>query len=166
MNNDMKEEVKEEFDDDESDETDDPESEDEEDISPSRRQPARGKMPNIRGQGRSNGRPKANPSLVTPHPSLSENDMLIGDFDDPFALFFDNIISIVDNDGDPIAGPFLYLPSKKEYPDYFQDIENPIALNLIRAKVLKGKYRSLIEMEEVNTYRYLNEGNVLYNYRM
>ena len=59
-----------------------------------------------------------------------------------------NIVLMTDSDGDPICGPFLTLPSKKEYPDYYDDIEKPIALDKIRTKVIKGKYRNLHQMEE------------------
>ena len=66
--------------------------------------------------------------------SNDENDFVIGDLDDPFAMFFDNIVLLTDNDSDPICGPFLSLPSKKLYPDYYEDIEHPIALEQIRNK--------------------------------
>ena len=70
----------------------------------------------------------------TPMQSNDENDFVIGDLDDPFAMFFDNIVLLTDNDSDPICGPFLSLPSKKLYPDYYEDIEHPIALEQIRNK--------------------------------
>ena len=69
--------------------------------------------------------------------SNDENDYVIADLDDPFAVLFDNIVLMADSDGDPICGPFLTLPSKKEYPDYYEDIEKPIALDKIRNKVTK-----------------------------
>ena len=47
---------------------------------------------------------------------------------------------MADTDGDPICGPFLTLPSKKEYPDYYEDIEKPIALDKIRNKVTKCNF--------------------------
>jgi len=63
-------------------------------------------------------------------------------------MFFDNIMLLTDKDNDPICGPFLSLPNKKDYPDYFEDIEKPIALDKIRQKVTKSKYRNLALLEE------------------
>ena len=63
-------------------------------------------------------------------------------------MFFDNIVLLTDNDSDPICGPFLSLPSKKLYPDYYEDIEHPIALEQIRQKVIKRKYRTMAQVEE------------------
>ena len=83
-----------------------------------------------------------------PAESTDENDFVIGDLDDPFAMFFDNIVLLTDNDSDPICGPFLSLPSKKLYPDYYEDIEHPIALEQIRQKVIKRKYRTMAQVEE------------------
>ena len=91
--------------------------------------------------GAKRGRPRK------PKPG-DENDYVVGDLDDPFAMFFDNIILLTDKDSDPICGPFLSLPSRKDYPDYFEDIEKPIALDKIRQKVVKNKYRNLAQLEE------------------
>jgi protein polybromo-1 len=51
-------------------------------------------------------------------------------------MLYDNIILLTDGDMDPICGPFLTLPTRKEYPDYYEDIEKPIALDKIRVKVI------------------------------
>ena len=76
--------------------------------------------------------------------SNNEDDYVIADLDDPFAVLFDNIVLMADGDGDPICGPFLTLPSKKDYPDYYDDIQQPIALDKIRTKVIKCKFFSLL----------------------
>ncbi len=34
--------------------------------------------------------------------------------------------------GNPVAEPFLQLPSKRELPDYYESIKNPISLNMVR----------------------------------
>ena len=94
---------------------------------------------------------------------------MIADLDDPFAVLFDNIVLMSDADGDPICGPFLTLPSKRDYPDYYDDIEKPIALDKIRSKVIKSKYKSLEQMEEDiilmcnNAREYNVEGSQIYN---
>ncbi|CAG5104918.1 Oidioi.mRNA.OKI2018_I69.chr1.g1670.t1.cds [Oikopleura dioica] len=88
------------------------------------------------------------PASVKPERPDDENDYVIGDNDDPYSLFFDNIVLLTDSDGDPISGPFLQLPSKKQYPDYYEDITQPIALDKIRQKVIKGRYKNLEQMED------------------
>jgi len=65
---------------------------------------------------------------VKPERPDDENDYVIGDNDDPYSLFYDNIVLLTDSDGDPISGPFLQLPSKKQYPDYYEDITQVIII--------------------------------------
>ena len=132
----------------------------------------------IGGRGRP---PRGRPSSGRPSPavttqpvmdikgSTNEDDYVIADLDDPFAVLFDNIVLMSDADGDPICGPFLTLPSKRDYPDYYDDIEKPIALDKIRSKVIKSKYKSLEQMEEDiilmcnNAREYNVEGSQIYN---
>ena len=49
------------------------------------------------------------------------------------------------NKGDPLAEPFLTLPSKRELPDYYESIKNPISLNIIRKNLKAEKYGSDVE---------------------
>ena len=42
--------------------------------------------------------------------------------------------------GSPIAEPFLTLPSKRELPDYYKTIDNPISLNIVRKKLKNNEY--------------------------
>jgi ATP-dependent helicase STH1/SNF2 len=54
-----------------------------------------------------------------------------------------------DDDGPPtrlIIGPFVKLPPKREYPDYYVIITNPICMNDIQKKIKKEDYRSLADM--------------------
>ena len=53
------------------------------------------------------------------------------------------------DDGPPtriIIGPFLELPPKRDYPDYYQFIPEPIAIDLIEKKIRTEKYSSLKEL--------------------
>ena len=70
---------------------------------------------------------------------------------------------MTDDDGDPVCGPFLTLPSKKDYPDYYEDIDKPIALDMIRAKVVKGNYLSANNF--FDNPAYLNSGYIIYDAR-
>lgn len=48
--------------------------------------------------------------------------------------------------GKKLAGPFIQLPSRREYPDYYEQIERPMDLNRIRKKIDDDKYTSLAQM--------------------
>lgn len=53
--------------------------------------------------------------------------------------------------GEVISGPFLKLPPKKVYPDYYQLIENPISINEIRhTSVVKKRGVSIRDMVDGN----------------
>ena len=49
-------------------------------------------------------------------------------------------LASAETDGRPIAGLFLDLPSKSEYPDYYRAIAKPVSLNCIRRKIEANKY--------------------------
>jgi len=54
-----------------------------------------------------------------------------------------------DDDGPPkrlIIGPFVKLPPKREWADYYIVITNPICMNDINKKIKKEEYQSLAEM--------------------
>ncbi|PIA17022.1 Bromodomain-containing protein, partial [Coemansia reversa NRRL 1564] len=40
---------------------------------------------------------------------------------------------------------FNKLPPKKEYPDYYVEIQKPIALDIIKGKITRGAYSSIAE---------------------
>ncbi|EJD74959.1 polybromodomain protein [Loa loa] len=45
-----------------------------------------------------------------------------------------------------LADPFLELPSKSWYPDYFDEISDPMSLFMINKKLKRGEYRTLEEL--------------------
>ncbi|XP_051986162.1 polybromo 1, like isoform X1 [Xyrauchen texanus] len=49
--------------------------------------------------------------------------------------------------GQLLAEPFLQLPSRREYPDYFQQIKNPISLQQIKDKMKSGVYDGVDPIE-------------------
>lgn len=67
-----------------------------------------------------------------------------------------------------LIGPFISLPNKKEYFDYYGLIKNPIAMKLIDAKIKKEQYSSLNEFKAdiqlmCNNARHYNEdGSMLF----
>ncbi|KAB5558326.1 SNF2-family ATP dependent chromatin remodeling factor like protein [Coniochaeta sp. 2T2.1] len=77
-----------------------------------------------------------------------------------------------DDDDEPpkrlIIGPFVKLPSKRDYGDYYVLIKNPISMKEIEKKMKKGEYRKLSDLRRdfqllVNNCRTYNEdGSILY----
>lgn len=47
--------------------------------------------------------------------------------------------------------PFIHLPSADEYPDYYESVEQPIDMTMIKDKVDKGSVNSLILLYLKNT---------------
>ncbi|KAL3079713.1 hypothetical protein niasHS_013995 [Heterodera schachtii] len=50
------------------------------------------------------------------------------------------------SNGKKLAGPFVQLPSRREYPDYYDQIERPMDLQRIRKKIEEDKYTMLAQM--------------------
>ena len=75
------------------------------------------------------------------------------------------------DDGPPtrlVIGPFAELPSKKDYPDYYMIITQPIAMAQIENKISKYQYQSLKEIGQdvallaTNARTYNEDGSLLY----
>lgn len=68
-----------------------------------------------------------------------------------------------------IIGPFVKLPSKRDYGDYYVLIQTPICMNQIQAKIKKEEYNSINDMRKditlmCNNCRTYNEdGSLLYS---
>ncbi len=62
------------------------------------------------------------------------------DKEDPLWALFSFVRYYKTNRGNAIAEPFLSLPSKRELPDYYVTIANPISLNVIRKKLKSNEY--------------------------
>ncbi|KAK5167385.1 transcriptional regulator [Saxophila tyrrhenica] len=68
-----------------------------------------------------------------------------------------------------IIDPFLELPPKSDYPDYYQLIKEPIAMKQIENKINKKQYQSLRQFRQDigllcnNCRQYNEDGSVLYN---
>jgi ATP-dependent helicase STH1/SNF2 len=77
-----------------------------------------------------------------------------------------------DDDDEPpkrlIIGPFIKLPPKRDYGDYYLIIQNPICMKDIEKKIKKEEYQKLSDMRRdiellVNNCRTYNEdGSMLY----
>ncbi|XP_078487120.1 protein polybromo-1 isoform X1 [Ciona intestinalis] len=66
--------------------------------------------------------------------------------DDYQGLFYNEIVNYRNNIGHTIADPFCRLPNKRFYPTYYEEIDNPISLKMIRKKLQAKKYDSCHEL--------------------
>lgn len=68
----------------------------------------------------------------------------------------------------PVIGPFLQLPSKKHYRDYYFIIQNPISMDQIKKKINKEEYKSVKEFRDDvltlcnNARTYNEDGSMLF----
>ncbi len=67
-----------------------------------------------------------------------------------------------------IIGPFVNLPSKKEYPDYYVLIKDPISMKIIEKKIKKEEYSCLNDFKKDiqllcrNAKTYNEDGSLIY----
>ncbi|XP_063070852.1 polybromo 1, like isoform X3 [Engraulis encrasicolus] len=66
---------------------------------------------------------------------------------DPVFLLYQAIRGARNPQGQLLAEPFLTLPSRREYPDYYQQIKQPISLQQIREKMKNGEYEGTEQMD-------------------
>nr|XP_020652344.1 protein polybromo-1 isoform X5 [Pogona vitticeps] len=69
------------------------------------------------------------------------------DASNPLYQLYDTVRNCRNNQGQLIAEPFFHLPSKKKYPDYYQQIKTPISLQQIRTKLKNHEYETLDHLE-------------------
>ncbi|XP_032996606.1 protein polybromo-1 isoform X15 [Lacerta agilis] len=69
------------------------------------------------------------------------------DTSNPLYQLYDIVRNCRNNQGQLISEPFFHLPSKKKYPDYYQQIKLPISLQQIRTKLKNHEYETLDHLE-------------------
>ncbi|KAK9406277.1 Protein polybromo-1 [Crotalus adamanteus] len=69
------------------------------------------------------------------------------DISNPLYQLYDTVRNCRNNQGQLISEPFFHLPSKKKYPDYYQQIKMPISLQQIRTKLKNHEYETLDHLE-------------------
>ncbi|XP_069101019.1 protein polybromo-1-like isoform X15 [Argopecten irradians] len=62
---------------------------------------------------------------------------------DPYWALLNYIKTVKGPTGTPLCEPFLKLPSKRFYPDYYEEIKKPMSLSNVRKKLKYKQYRSL-----------------------
>uniref|UniRef100_A0A8C2L6N7 Protein polybromo-1 n=1 Tax=Cyprinus carpio TaxID=7962 RepID=A0A8C2L6N7_CYPCA len=75
---------------------------------------------------------------------------------DPIFLLYQSVRGARSVQGLLLAEPFLQLPARREYPDYYHQIKNPISLQQIRDKMKNGDYEGIEQMEADLTLMFEN----------
>ncbi|ROL50781.1 Protein polybromo-1 [Anabarilius grahami] len=66
---------------------------------------------------------------------------------DPILQLYQSVRGARSVHGQLLAEPFLQLPVRREYPDYYHQIKNPISLQQIRDKMKNGDYDGVEQIE-------------------
>ena len=83
-------------------------------------------------------------------------------------ILFNSIFQWSNSDGIQPIGVFMELPSKKDYPDYYDIISEPMDMNMIDQKIKTNQYKLEEEMISdcklmfSNCRLYNEEGSVIY----
>ncbi|CAM1505308.1 Fc.00g109450.m01.CDS01 [Cosmosporella sp. VM-42] len=122
--------------------------------------------------------PQGRPSKVAANERISPHQREV--LQKSLRSLFDGLMNLEVDDLDPpeddesdagkrlIIGPFIKLPPKRDYADYYLIIQNPICMNQIQTRIKKEEYTSLsslrrdIELMIRNCQTYNEDGSVLY----
>uniref|UniRef100_A0A673JPM0 Protein polybromo-1 n=1 Tax=Sinocyclocheilus rhinocerous TaxID=307959 RepID=A0A673JPM0_9TELE len=69
------------------------------------------------------------------------------DMSNPIFQMYEAVRGCRNNQGQLLAEPFFQLPSRKDYPNYFQQISHPISLQQIRSKMKNSEYESVEQID-------------------
>ncbi|XP_061640857.1 protein polybromo-1 isoform X3 [Phyllopteryx taeniolatus] len=78
------------------------------------------------------------------------------DMSNPIFQLYEAVRGARNNQGLLISEPFLELPSRKEYPDYYQQITQPLCLHQIKNKMKNNEYDSVEPMDSDLTLMFEN----------
>ncbi|RNA29170.1 polybromo-1-like isoform X2 [Brachionus plicatilis] len=87
----------------------------------------------------------ASPSTPTRPKKTKQDKAKLNDTKDKFTFLYNHINEFRLDDRE-LAPPFRHLPSKSEYPDYYNIIKKPIDMVKILAKISNQMYQTLEEM--------------------
>ncbi|XP_032406140.1 protein polybromo-1-like isoform X3 [Xiphophorus hellerii] len=65
------------------------------------------------------------------------------DMSNPIFQLYEAVRGARNSQGQLISEPFLQLPSRKDYPDYYQQINQPVCLHQIKNKMKNNEYESV-----------------------
>ncbi|KAM4613548.1 polybromo 1, like isoform 2-T3 [Polymixia lowei] len=78
------------------------------------------------------------------------------DMGNPIFQLYEAVRGCRNSQGQLLSEPFLQLPSRREYPDYYQQIKQPVALQQIREKMKNGEYENMEQMDADLTLMFEN----------
>lgn len=88
----------------------------------------------------------------------------VGNYRQVYSNTIAKLLELVDEaTGEKTSGPFLKLPPKKIYPDYYDIIAQPISLAEIQKKIKAGKYLNSSPDDFLDDFRLLAENAAKYN---
>ncbi|OCF31781.1 hypothetical protein I316_06588 [Kwoniella heveanensis BCC8398] len=95
----------------------------------------------------SDGRPKRR-RTPSPQPENAETEMDKDPKDPQRAkelgyVIYRRIMDSKDPDGEAMAHPFIKLPNKRAFPDYYETIKHPMSLEMVHAKLDAAEYPTL-----------------------
>ena len=67
---------------------------------------------------------------------------------------YNTLLNFKNSEGVEIIGMFMEKPSKKDYPDYYEVIANPIDMNMINERIKKGLYKTVEDFVQGKKYRF------------
>ena len=79
-----------------------------------------------------------------------------------------SIIQYTDEQGRDLAEPFMKLPPRKELPDYYKQIKEPMDISKIWFKIEDGEYNDILDLEKdfellcKNAQKYNLDGSLIY----
>uniref|UniRef100_H3DAW9 Protein polybromo-1 n=1 Tax=Tetraodon nigroviridis TaxID=99883 RepID=H3DAW9_TETNG len=88
----------------------------------------------------------------------SEAESLTSNMDmtNPIFQLYEAVRGARNSQGQLIAEPFLQLPSKKDYPDYYRQISQPICLHQIKSKMKNNEYETVEHVDSDLTRMFEN----------
>ncbi|XP_070707764.1 polybromo 1, like isoform X2 [Pempheris klunzingeri] len=88
--------------------------------------------------------------------SEAESQSSSMEMSNPIFQLYEAVRGARNSQGQVFSEPFQHLPSRREYPDYYQQIKQPIALQQIRAKMKAGEYETVEQMDADLTLMFEN----------
>uniref|UniRef100_A0A3B5Q3E3 Protein polybromo-1 n=1 Tax=Xiphophorus maculatus TaxID=8083 RepID=A0A3B5Q3E3_XIPMA len=79
--------------------------------------------------------------------SEAESQSSSMEMSNPIFQLYEAVRGARNSQGQVFSEPFQQLPSRREYPDYYQQIKQPISLQQIRAKMKNGEYDSVEQID-------------------
>jgi len=99
---------------------------------------------------------RTSPPAARSSKSKAKGKQNLSSEDEKMIAIWDVLKKYAEPDGRVLSVLFVRLPSKKEYPDYYNVIVKPIDMQKIRSSINNGKYRGNLE-------QFVQDMNLLFN---